>query len=136
MKGFYVDDGLVSLPTVEQTVDLMRRTQEALNVHGNLPLHKIASNEKQVMEAFPSADLAKDLKISVLSMVTCRCSKVWAYIEIYSLTSILFKYLPQKTPVPGEVNSTGQSCYVKLAYLQYMAYVEVIIHSVTGHLGP
>ena len=25
--------------------------------------------------------------------------------------------------------STGQPCFVKLAYLEYMAYVEVIVHS-------
>ena len=34
----------------------------------------------------------KILKISVLSMTSCRCSKVWAYIGIKSLTRILLKY--------------------------------------------
>ena len=61
-RDFYINDGLVSLPTVEQTVDLIHRTQEALKVHGNLRLHKIASNEKNIMKACPNADLAMVLK--------------------------------------------------------------------------
>ena len=60
-KDFYVDDGLVSLPTAEEAVDLMKRTQQALKEHGNLRLHKIASNDPEVMKAFPNEDLAKDL---------------------------------------------------------------------------
>lgn len=39
----------------------MTRTKEMLG-ESNLRLHKVASNKKQVMEAFPSEDLAKDLK--------------------------------------------------------------------------
>ena len=40
----------------------MQRTQEALKVHGYLRLHKIASNKKNIMKAFPNADLAMDVK--------------------------------------------------------------------------
>lgn len=58
---FYVDDGLTSTATPEQAVDLMKRTQSALSVNGNLRLHKIASNCEKVMAAFPPEDLAKDL---------------------------------------------------------------------------
>jgi hypothetical protein len=61
-KNFYVDDGLLSLPTVPQAIDLMKRTQQALQVHGNLRLHKIASNHEDVLSAFPTDDLAKDMK--------------------------------------------------------------------------
>ncbi|XP_050419153.2 uncharacterized protein LOC126832434 [Patella vulgata] len=61
-RNFYVDDGLASLPTSEQAIDLMKRTQKALLVGGNLHLHKIASNSPEVMEAFATEDLAKDLK--------------------------------------------------------------------------
>lgn len=61
-RDFYVDDGLKSLPTVEQAIDLIRRTQEALMVEGNLRLHKISSNREEVMQAFLSEDLSKDLK--------------------------------------------------------------------------
>ena len=66
-KDFYVDDGLTSSPSVESAVDLMSRAQEALKVNGNLRLHKIASNSKEVMCSFPPEDLAKDIGVLDLS---------------------------------------------------------------------
>lgn len=61
-KNFYVDDGLISLPSSSEAIDLMTRTMSALKNEGNLRLHKIASNKEEVMSAFASDDLAKDLK--------------------------------------------------------------------------
>ena len=60
-RNFYVDDGLISLPSAEEAVSLMQRTQQALQQEGGLRLHKIASNSKEVMNSFPTEDLAKDL---------------------------------------------------------------------------
>ncbi|KAK7905231.1 hypothetical protein WMY93_017838 [Mugilogobius chulae] len=60
-RDFYVDDGLKSLPTVEKAVSLLQRTRDTLS-KSNLRLHKIATNRKEVLEAFPSEDHAKDLK--------------------------------------------------------------------------
>ncbi|RXN22446.1 hypothetical protein ROHU_006738 [Labeo rohita] len=58
---FYVDDGLKSVPTAEEAVDLLKRTQEML-ASSNLRLHKIATNSPAVMKAFPAEDHVKDLK--------------------------------------------------------------------------
>ena len=52
-RNFYVDDGLVSKPTAEETVKLVRDTQAALAT-ANLRLHKVVSNSVTVMEAFPT----------------------------------------------------------------------------------
>lgn len=60
-SDFYVDDGLTSTSTAEQSVNLMKRTQAALYQNGHLRLHKIASNSQAVLKAFPQEDLAKDL---------------------------------------------------------------------------
>lgn len=60
--NFYVDDGLISLPTDEEAIDLMQRTQTTLKMEGNIRLHKITSNSTRVMRAFPNEDLGKDLK--------------------------------------------------------------------------
>ncbi len=60
-RDFYVDDGLKSLTTVEAAVSLLKRTQSIL-ARSNVRLHKIASNKREVMEAFPSQDYASDLK--------------------------------------------------------------------------
>ena len=62
-NDFYVDDGLTSTPNVDTAVSLMKRTQQAFQEHGNIRLHKIASNSKEVMSSFPSEDLAKDLAV-------------------------------------------------------------------------
>ncbi|XP_039863534.1 uncharacterized protein LOC120718871 [Simochromis diagramma] len=60
-RDFYVDDGLKSLPTADAAIDLLKRTQKML-ARSNLRLHKLASNSKEVMKAFPSEDHATDLK--------------------------------------------------------------------------
>lgn len=56
-----MDDALKSLPSVEQAVDLLLRTQEMLRA-SNLGLHKIASNKPEVMDAFLMEYRAKDLQ--------------------------------------------------------------------------
>lgn len=61
IRNFYVDDGLTSLPTEKEAVDLLKRTK-AMLAESNIHLHKIASNSHTVMESFPPEDLAKDLK--------------------------------------------------------------------------
>ena len=61
-QNFYVDDALYSAATVEQAVDLVKRTQLALKSCGNLHLHKISSNSSEVLAAFDTNDLAKNLK--------------------------------------------------------------------------
>ncbi|XP_056017069.1 uncharacterized protein LOC125663253 [Ostrea edulis] len=67
LNHFYVDDGLISVPSINQAVDLMKRTQQALATHGNLRLHKIASNSKDVVREFSPDDLSKELKSLELS---------------------------------------------------------------------
>ena len=60
-KDFYVDDGLKSLPTVSQALKLIKDCQE-MCAQDKLRLHKFASNKKEVLEALPKEDRAKDLK--------------------------------------------------------------------------
>lgn len=60
-RQFYVDDGLTSVASPEQAVDLLVRTRHML-AESNLRLHKVASNSEQVMRALPEEDRAKDLK--------------------------------------------------------------------------
>ena len=59
-RDFYVDDGLKSLPGSKQSIDLLQRTQGMLAT-ANLRLHKIASNDANVTQAFPSEDRASEL---------------------------------------------------------------------------
>ncbi|RXN33123.1 hypothetical protein ROHU_004400 [Labeo rohita] len=59
--NFYVDDALVSLPTEQEAITLLKNAQ-AMLATSNLRLHKIASNKMEVMRAFPQNDLAKNMK--------------------------------------------------------------------------
>lgn len=73
-RHFYVDDGLVSVPTEAEAIDLIQRTQVSL-AESNLRLHKFASNSQIVMEAFPPEDctpVIKDLDFSGETTATQR----------------------------------------------------------------
>ena len=51
-RDFYVDDGLSSVPTSEEAVQLLKKTQSVLMDEGKIRLHKIASNSLDVIESF------------------------------------------------------------------------------------
>ncbi|TWW71193.1 hypothetical protein D4764_17G0006760 [Takifugu flavidus] len=60
-KHFYVDDGLISVPSPVEAINLLQRTQASL-AESNLHLRKFASNSQAVMEAFCPKDCAAALK--------------------------------------------------------------------------
>lgn len=60
-RHFYVDDGLISVPSEAEAIDLLQRTQASL-AKSNIRLHKFASNAQTVMEAFPPEDCAPVIK--------------------------------------------------------------------------
>ena len=60
--NFYVDDGLVSLPSSAEAIELLKKTQAVMMKEGNIHLHKIVSNSSDVMAAFQKEDLGKGLK--------------------------------------------------------------------------
>lgn len=60
-RNFYVDDGLASVPTAKEAVNLVRKIQLALSTR-NLRLQKVVSNLPTVVEAFPVEDRNKDVK--------------------------------------------------------------------------
>ena len=59
LRDFYVDDGLKSVPIVEQAHQLIKCSQ-AMCASDNLRLHKFASNCKEFLEDLPVSDRAKD----------------------------------------------------------------------------
>lgn len=58
---FYMDDGLKSFSSATEAIDVLKKPQDML-AQSNLRLHKIASNNTEVMRAFPGEDLAKGLQ--------------------------------------------------------------------------
>lgn len=61
VNDFYVDDGLKSCATTREAINILQKTKDAMKEYGGLRLHKFASNEKEVMEAFDSNDLSKNI---------------------------------------------------------------------------
>ncbi len=60
-KNFYVDDGLTSLPTPDDAINLITETK-TLCAKGGFRLHKFMSNNKEVLQSIPPNDLAKGLQ--------------------------------------------------------------------------
>lgn len=60
-KDFYVDDGLKSVSSVDEAVDMIKRSQ-TICMHGGLRLHKFSSNSKEVLSLIPPEDRAIGLK--------------------------------------------------------------------------
>ncbi|XP_013386926.1 uncharacterized protein LOC106156278 [Lingula anatina] len=60
-NDFYVDDGLKSIESSEEAIRLVRETRELLN-KGNLRLHKLVSNNREVMNTIPMSERAKEMR--------------------------------------------------------------------------
>lgn len=56
-----MDDGLVSLPSEAEAINLLQRTQASI-AESNLRLHKFVSNCQAVTEAFPPEDCVPVIK--------------------------------------------------------------------------
>ena len=59
-NSFYVDDGLKSETNVHDAVSILRDARVILG-RVNMRLHKIVSTHKEVLEAFPPSEIAKDV---------------------------------------------------------------------------
>ena len=60
-QDFYVDDGLTSLPTTDEAINLIKKTRELCS-RGGLRLHKFVSNSKAVINAVAPEDRAQSIK--------------------------------------------------------------------------
>ena len=60
-ENFYVDDGLKSVPTVPEAIELIKNGTEMCR-RGGFRLHKFTSNSKEVVESIPVASRTKDIK--------------------------------------------------------------------------
>ena len=60
-ENFYVDDGLKSVPTAQEAIELIKNSTE-MCMRGGFRLHKFTSNSKEVVESTPPELRAKDIK--------------------------------------------------------------------------
>ncbi|XP_067939750.1 uncharacterized protein [Watersipora subatra] len=59
IKDFYVDDGITSVNTTEEAVNLIAEATDICN-SGNLRLHKFVSNSREVMAAIPLSKVVQE----------------------------------------------------------------------------
>ena len=60
-NDFYVDDGLKSVPSPNEAIDLITKTK-GLCERGGFHLHKLVSNCKEVLQSFPPEERASGIK--------------------------------------------------------------------------
>ncbi|XP_071941043.1 uncharacterized protein [Antedon mediterranea] len=56
-RGFYVDDGLKAVPTIDAAISLIKRTVDMLS-RGGFRLHKFLSNSPEVLKSLPATSIA------------------------------------------------------------------------------
>ena len=96
-RHFYVDDGLISLPSEAKAINLLQRTQASL-AESNLHFHKFVSNSPEVTEVFPLEDCApvvKDLDLSGETAPTQRSLGL-----LWEITSDTFTYSASNVDKP------------------------------------
>ena len=59
-NNFYIDDGLVSVPSVKEAIDLLQSSRN-LCANAGLKLHKFVSNKLEVLECLPEIKILKNL---------------------------------------------------------------------------
>ena len=110
-NDFYVDDGLTSRPTDQETIELLKNTQ-AILASARLRLHKAVSNSVSVMEALPVEDRGKnvrDLDLHHDSLLTQRSLGVhW---DLEGDTFTFHVVLPEKPYTRRGVLSVINSVY-------------------------
>ncbi|XP_035863972.1 uncharacterized protein LOC118496432 [Sander lucioperca] len=60
-KNFYVDDGLISVDSVDTAIKLVREAQNVC-AKGTLHLHKFISNNREVLESIPDSELTSGVQ--------------------------------------------------------------------------
>ena len=60
-RNFYVDDGLISVETQDQAIQLVKEARDLCSM-GKLHLHKFVSNSKEVLDTIPEVERAEGVK--------------------------------------------------------------------------
>ncbi len=116
-RDFYVDDGLKSVPTVDDALTLISDAKKMCS-EGGLKLHKFVSHSKEVLEAIPQDERSTGLKNLDLQQdvmpVEAALGMHWN-IEVDSFT---FRLTLKDTPLTRRgIMSTISSIYDPLGFL-------------------
>lgn len=135
-RHFYVDDGLVSLPSEAEAINLLRRIQASLT-ESNIRLHKFVSNSAAVIGAFPSEDCVPVIKDLDLSGETAPMQQSLGLLwEIRSDTFTFFASTEVKPYTRRGVLSTVNSVFDPLGLLAPVTIQgRALLHELTSELS-
>ena len=63
-NNFYVDDGLISVSSVKEAIDLLQNSRD-LCARAGLKLHEVVSNKLEVLECLPESDRATSKSFNI-----------------------------------------------------------------------
>ncbi|XP_053472403.1 uncharacterized protein LOC128602541 [Ictalurus furcatus] len=116
-KNFYVDDGLISVDSVQRANQLVNEAREVFS-KGQLRLHKFVSNNRKVLDAIPESERASavkdvDLNYSELPMQSVLGVKWSIETDAFSFNVVL----NEKAATRRGILSTVASVYDPLGFL-------------------
>ena len=116
-RNFYVDDGLKSVSSPSEAIDLIKKSQD-ICAEGGVHLHKFVSNSKEVMQSVAPEELAtgvQDLNLVKTSIPVEQASGVQWCIE---LDQFSFRITLKDQPLTRRgILSTVNSVYDPLGFL-------------------
>ncbi|CAE1264215.1 unnamed protein product [Acanthosepion pharaonis] len=102
-RDFYVDDGLKSVSTVGEAISLLKETRNVL-APSNLRLHKIASNKKEVLDAFLQGTSPVTSNIWTSMRRLYRCNVAWDLIRTQRVTASPFELQMKRSLIHAEAS--------------------------------
>ena len=116
-NDFYVDDGVISVPSEEEAIDLLQATKQMCQSAG-LHLHKVASNSKRVVESVPIQDRAKNIQERAITDINLPVERALGI--LYCLETDVFRFeinTSTRLPTRRSILSTTSSIYDPLGFL-------------------
>ncbi|KAM9709232.1 uncharacterized protein ACNS7B_023621 [Menidia menidia] len=116
-RNFYVDDGLVSLDTVEKAKQLVHEARKVCQ-KGQLRLHKFVCNNRAVLESIPESERAPEVKDVDLNYTELPAQRVLGVKWNIDMDVFSFNVVRQeKTATRRGILSTVASIYDPLGFL-------------------
>ncbi|KAK0144664.1 hypothetical protein N1851_017006 [Merluccius polli] len=116
-RNFYVDDGLISVPSNVEAIQLIKEAKELCST-GNLRLHKFTSNSMEVLKSIPEEDRAQSIKDLDMDFGELHMERVLGVQWCVSSDDFEFRVMVKERPMTRRgVLSTVASIYDPLGFV-------------------
>ncbi|XP_040928808.1 uncharacterized protein LOC114866078 isoform X1 [Betta splendens] len=116
-RSFYVDDGLVSVMSDAEAIQLIKEARELCKT-GKLRLHKFVSNSKPVLKSVPEEECADSVKTLDMALGDPLCERALGVQWCISSDDFQFRITVKEHPLTRRgVLSTVASVYDPLGFL-------------------